>query len=125
MRQYMKDWYDRRHAQAIEQLGGKCVRCGAVKDLQFDHVDPATKTMTIAKTWTASEERFQAELAKCQLLCFPHHKEKTRAEQSVPHGGGVSGKSKCSCALCKQKKAEYMRNWKQASRSNKEDVTLR
>ncbi len=108
MRQYMKSWYDRRHAQAIEQLGGKCTWCGSTGNLQFDHIDPVTKTMTIAKMWTASELRFQAELMKCQLLCELHHKEKTREEISVPHGGGVSGKRNCPCMLCKHKKAQYM-----------------
>lgn len=91
MRQYMKDWYDRRHAEAVAALGGHCARCPETEDLQFDHVDPATKSMTIARMWTASEERFLAELAKCQLLCTSHHLEKTLAERGQRSARGTHG----------------------------------
>lgn len=91
MRHYMKDWYDRRHAEAVAALGGHCARCPATEDLQFDHIDRTTKTMEIAKMWTASEERFQAELAKCQLLCWPHHLEKTLAEKGQAPAKGTHG----------------------------------
>lgn len=91
MREYMKAWYDRRHAEAVEILGGHCARCPATENLQFDHVDPANKTMTIARMWTASEERFQAELAKCQLLCPPHHLEKSLAERNQRPARGTHG----------------------------------
>jgi len=37
-------------------LGGRCVRCGATEDLEFDHIDPSTKRFTISgglsKAWT-------------------------------------------------------------------------
>jgi hypothetical protein len=91
MRGYMKAWYDRRHTEAIEKLGGHCAKCPITDGLQFDHIDPATKTMTIAKMWTASEVRFQAELAKCQLLCPPHHLEKSLAERNQRSARGTHG----------------------------------
>jgi hypothetical protein len=92
-RAFMKAWYDRRHAEAVAALGGHCAHpgCRLTEDLQFDHIDPKTKTMTIAKMWTASEERFQAELAKCQLLCGPHHLEKTLAERGQQAAPGTHG----------------------------------
>lgn len=111
MRQYMKDWYDRRRAAAIAQLGGCCTVCGTTEDLQFDHIDRTTKVAAISNLWTASEEKFQIELAKCQLLCIEHHKEKTLSEFAVPHGGGVSGRRNCPCEPCKEKKKEYMREY--------------
>ena len=115
MAKYMKDWYDRRHAYAIEKLGGKCVKCGSTDRLEIDHIDRTTVDRRMRRgrgnMWTASEERFQAELAKCQLLCHEHHLEKTKSEFSVPHGGGVSGKKNCPCVPCKQKKAEYMASY--------------
>lgn len=58
--------------------------------------------------WTFSEERLQAELKKCQLLCHDCHREKTLKEISVDHGEGLSGKKNCPCAPCKQRKSEYM-----------------
>lgn len=113
MRQYMKDWHERRRAEAVEALGGRCARCPETEGLQFDHIDPATKTMTIAKMWTASEKRFQAELAKCQLLCEPHHLEKSLAEraQNSARGthGTVSAYRYCGppkCDACKAAKRE-------------------
>lgn len=111
MRQYMKDWYDRRHAEAVTILGGHCAVCPESEDLQFDHVDPSNKTMTIAKMWTASEGKFQAELIKCQLLCTHHHLEKTLAERNQRSARGthgtVSSYRYCGlpkCDLCKAAK---------------------
>lgn len=77
MNLYMKRRWETRRARAVESLGGKCARCDEVDDLQFDHIDPRTKTMTIARAASRSEEFFWAEVAKCQLLCFPCHLEKT------------------------------------------------
>src|SRR5580704_3746710 len=116
MAKYMKAWYARRRAVAIEKLASKCIRCGSIENLQFDHVNPATKLMAVSKMWTASEVRFQAELAKCQLLCEDCHKEKTLSEISVPHGGGVSGKKNCPCRPCKQIKAQYMKRYNRERR---------
>lgn len=111
MRKYMRDRMVRRRTQAIKQLGGKCVNCGSIENLEFDHVnqdpDPRTRRGR-GSIWTFSEERFQAELAKCQLLCRDCHKQKTLNEISAPHGGGLSGKKNCTCTLCRNKKAEYM-----------------
>lgn len=107
----MKRWYDRRHAEAIETLGGHCAWCPATEGLQFDHIDPSTKTMTIAKMWTASEARFQAELVKCQLLCGPHHQEKSLAERGQKPARGTHGTLSAyrycgppKCELCKAAK---------------------
>ena len=114
MAAYMKRWYDRRHAEAVAALGGHCARCLETDELQFDHIDPSTKSMTIAKMWTASEERFQAELAKCQLLCVPHHLEKTLAERGMTAARGTHGSLSSyrycgppKCDDCKQAKRDY------------------
>lgn len=114
MRQYMKDWYDRRHAEAVALLGSHCAQCPETQDLQFDHIDPATKSMTIAKMWTASEERFQAELQKCQLLCALHHLEKTLAELGRKSARGTHGTLSAyrycgppKCDACRAVKSAY------------------
>lgn len=85
MNEYMKlRWIDRRNT-AINLLGGKCVECGSLDDLEFDHIDPTTKTATIARASSWSEERFWKEISKCQLLCKHHHKEKTKKDLGSKH----------------------------------------
>lgn len=111
MRVYMTARYHRRRAMAIELLGGKCVACGTVKDLEIDHVDPAAKTFNVGSR-TVSEARYLAELKLCQLLCKYHHKIKTAAGNSVEHGGGLTGKKNCRCDLCKPLKNTYYRHHK-------------
>jgi 5-methylcytosine-specific restriction endonuclease McrA len=115
-RTYQLARYHRRKEAAKRFLGGKCVRCGATEQLEVDHVDPAQKSFNISNLWAVTEDRFYAELRKCQLLCRPHHLEKTAAENSVDHGGGASGKKNCPCVLCKQKKAEYMASYRKGGR---------
>lgn len=115
--------YDRqRYAEAkhrlIGMLGGKCTRCGTTEDLQFDHVSRALKQYAILNRWNRGAAELAAELAKCQLLCKPHHLEKTLAENEkvVGHGGGVSGKRNCPCEPCRAKKREYTRTYQRPSR---------
>jgi hypothetical protein len=114
--------YDRQRYEAAKQalidlLGGKCVRpgCETTENLQFDHVDRELKEFAITGRWNRSQEELQAELAKCQLLCPPHHLEKTREEMGVEHGGGVAGKRRCGCEPCKARKREYNRDYKRRS----------
>ncbi len=76
-----------RRAAAIERLGGVCAKCGSTDKLQFDHIDPASKHARIAKMWTASKAKFEAELAKCQLLCEKCHREKTFSDGSYGEWG--------------------------------------
>lgn len=109
MRTYMRERYHARRAESIDILGGKCATCGATEDLQIDHIDPATKTLKINKLWSVSRERYLKELRLCQLLCGVHHREKTAREQSVPHGGGKTGKKNCYCDLCAPLKRAYSR----------------
>jgi 5-methylcytosine-specific restriction endonuclease McrA len=47
LRGYIKAWRAARRAELIEMLGGRCVRCGAVEDLEFDHIDPTTKRFAV------------------------------------------------------------------------------
>lgn len=118
MASYMKSWYDRRHAEAVATLGGCCAHpgCDETENLQFDHIDPQTKAMTIARMWTASEERFRIELKKCQLLCGPHHLEKTLAEKGQRSARGTHG-TVTAYRYCGPPKCEACRAAKRAAPS--------
>lgn len=114
MRDYMLRRYHRRRKLAIEFLGGKCA-CGKTDGLQFDHKDRSEKSFDIAKLWGVSESRFWAEIRKCQLLCGGCHEKKTlidlgQVSAKTTHGT-LSSHRYCRCDLCREAKAEYMRNY--------------
>jgi hypothetical protein len=69
--------YLRRRAKTIAFLGGKCAECGAIENLEFDHIDPAEKSFSVAPVLTHSWEKIESEIKKCQLLCKPCHALKT------------------------------------------------
>lgn len=58
------------------EANGPCVRCGSWERLQVDHIDPRSKEIEIVYVWSASQEKRERELAKCQILCFPCHCQK-------------------------------------------------
>lgn len=97
--------YAKKRKLFIELLGGKCTICGSSERLEFDHIDPTKKEYNIAKVW-ANDAKVIPELKKCQLLCFEHHLEKTKREQSLSKQKRAHGKVseysryKCRCALC-------------------------
>jgi hypothetical protein len=64
----------------IEKLGGKCVECGCTETLEFDHIDPSTKSFNIAAGYTKPKEVLLEEVAKCQLLCNKCHIEKSKKD---------------------------------------------
>lgn len=117
--EYMNTYRRERHRRvktwAVEHLGGCCTQCGATRDLEFDHVDPLSKTLDVSVAFTRwSRQRLLDELAKCQLLCPSCHDAKTVEQGSwwgVEHGGGASGKRNCPCVPCKTRKSEYQRLW--------------
>jgi hypothetical protein len=64
-----------------EKMGGKCVKCGCTEALEFDHIDPTTKSFNISAGYHKPMEVLEEELAKCQLLCVSCHREKTKKNQ--------------------------------------------
>lgn len=58
------------------------VACTAqtLQDFEFDHMDGSTKTYSISAMTNYSDDAFNKELAKCQLLCVPCHRKRTREQ---------------------------------------------
>lgn len=94
-RAYQREWCAKRRAHYVEKHGGKCIKCGSMRKLEFDHKDPREKISH--KIWSWSIARIEAELEKCQLLCQRCHDLKTY--QDFPNGF-----------------TPVLRNWQQAER---------
>lgn len=117
MRRYMKEKWRKRRKEAIDFLGGKCVKCGSNIRLEFDHIDPSTKKFTIAKLSSCSDERFWQEIAKCQLLFRTCHELKTlkelyNADSPREHGRAGTYRRGCRCDLCRQANKECQRHYR-------------
>ena len=76
LRGYNQAWRAARRARLAEMLGGRCARCGDSEDLEFDHIDPATKAFAIGSNLSRAWDELVAEALKCQLLCPPCHRDK-------------------------------------------------
>lgn len=75
-RKYRLKRYHKKMREAKRKLGGKCRKCGATTNLQFDHVNPKSKKFALGKNWSYSESTVNREKGKTQLLCEKHNKEK-------------------------------------------------
>lgn len=119
MKKYMANRYHTRRAFFINELGGECVDCGTVDNLEFDHVDCRSKDFNIAKRLcSAPMDILAREIAKCVLRCHNCHIVKSVAiDNSVPHGGGRSGKNRCTCLPCREKRNEYNKLYRRKVRS--------
>lgn len=123
-RRYMHQLYQDQRDIFIEELGGKCRRCGSKSDLQFDHVDPNAKEFDVGRYWgKRTLEQVITELRKCQLLCGPCHRKKSAEEASARmslYYKGVNGpdgfrhgtafswmKRKCQCPTCEEAKKSW------------------
>lgn len=90
----------------IDALGGCCVNCGSIDNLEIDHIDPSTKKFYISKVWArVTKIELDEELTKCQILCKSCHLYKTSEDLSYERGwahGTQYGwmKKGCLCNLC-------------------------
>lgn len=77
---YQRKWRAANRRRWIESQGGKCALCPETEYhlLQVDHIDRAQKVDH--RVWSWSAVRRTVELAKCQVLCYFHHVEKSIAE---------------------------------------------
>lgn len=114
-RKYMKTRYHARRALAERLLGGACAHCGATEELEIDHIDARAKTMSTTRMTAVSEERFLAELSKCQLLCRPCHSDKSIKDHGHNKAKGEHGTRSsyryCRCDACRQAQAQYNKKY--------------
>ena len=107
--EYSKKWIRKRRTMFFENK--YCVKCGSVKNLELDHVDPTKKTSH--KIWSWSKERFNSEIVKCQILCESCHKEKTKLWYfNQRQHGRTWYHYGCRCSICfkAQQKHNAQRN---------------
>lgn len=81
-REYSQKYYHKRKKILTKMLGGKCVKCNSKKKLQFDHIDPSTKSFKLGKLLNHKWSDILEEIKKCQILCFDCHINKSREEGS-------------------------------------------
>lgn len=110
-RTHQAKWIAKRRSDWI-LANGPCVECGSWDDPQLDHIDRSQKVSH--KIWSWSEERFEIEAAKCQVLCRRCHKNKTYSELSKPlvHGTATAYKYRgCRCNDCRVAAREQTYAW--------------
>ncbi len=110
---WMRERTTRIHIQrrlwALELLGGRCVSCRTREELEFDHVNPATKSFNIGQhLGKYSEKKLEEELAKCQLLCKDCHRKKTGVAE---HGTRPCYTGGCRCEACTEANKLYYRDY--------------
>lgn len=104
-REFCRLWARKRRAAWF--AGKRCAVCGSTERLELDHVDPGQKTSH--RIWSWSKPRFEAEVAKCQVLCSDCHKTKTYGyspREHAPHGTRSHYRWGCRCAPCRRANAE-------------------
>jgi len=128
-KEYFKKYYNNRRTKYINMLGGKCIECAGIDNLEFDHINPSTKVASIGDLLKHSEKRLLDELSKCQLLCKACHLNKSKKEGVFTlepknkgkwkHGTTTSYMyKKCRCQECKsfysvyKKQRRKERGWK-------------
>lgn len=112
MKKYMIKRYHDRMNWARNTLGNICRKCGSVDNLEIDHIDPIAKSFTVGgQLWNCAKAKFEAEIAKCQLLCQSCHNKKTLAEtgkkSAIGTHGTLSSYRYCKCYLCRKAKADW------------------
>lgn len=121
MRVYMLKRYHEKRKAVVERLGGKCVECGSVVDLELDHKDNDDKALSMAKRLhTAPAAVLEAEIQKLQLLCRACHSRKSVYDAgNLPARHGTSTmyvNYRCRCDSCRQAATVRSRKYKRTRR---------
>lgn len=72
-----REWARRAYDQLIQDLGGKCAKCGTTEKLTIDHIDGCEFNHSDVE-WSArvSIYRREAKENKLQVLCEKHNSQK-------------------------------------------------
>jgi hypothetical protein len=122
MKEYQKIRYQERRANAISLLGGKCVDCGTIENLEFDHVNSAEKSFPISKKMNNGNwEVILEELKKCVLRCSTCHLQKSFEAGDIPpkatHGTyAMYSHHRCRCDDCKAAKRAMNKEYRELNR---------
>ena len=110
-----RKWLQNRREKWFKE-NGPCKNCGSWENLELDHIDPAQKVSH--KIWSWSDKRRLEELAKCQVLCYDCHKEKTRKDwankvrtRKEVHGTRSNYNRGCRCSPCKDANSTYYKEY--------------
>lgn len=108
-REYQNRWMKSRREAWLKD-NGPCTSCGSWEELEVDHIIGNEKVNH--RIWSWSKERRDKELAKCQVLCNPCHREKTREELRVKtHGFTMYCRYRCRCDVCTKANRDHRREW--------------
>lgn len=114
-RKYQREWLANRRAEFFKDK--QCL-CGSTDRLELDHIDPSKKITH--NIWSWSTPRREAELAKCQVLCYTCHKAKSAKDayqRFCPkgHDTEVTGRKPASGNGCRACAQEYDRRYRMES----------
>lgn len=123
-RKYCIERYRNQRAYFQKVLGSRCGVCKSTKNLEFDHINPATKSFSVSKLWARKDfPKVLKELKKCQLLCRKCHKKKTltdpfliRKQQKkwAPHGTTSRyAHHGCRCTKCRKAQSIWKKDYRQ------------
>lgn len=121
MANYMTKRYHRRRNAFADAQGRVCAICKIpVAEFHIDHIIAEDKLFSIGAALSGwSEKRVQDELEKCQILCVPCHKSKTRKDIARIKGirehwehGTLGGYRYCRCNRCCEAQREWNREYR-------------
>lgn len=72
-----RDWARKAYDKLVEDLGGKCAKCGTTENLTIDHIDGCEFDHNDVE-WShrVSIYRREAKEGKLQILCDEHNRKK-------------------------------------------------
>lgn len=97
-----------------------CIVCGSQENLHNHHRDPSTKGKNFNTVWGWAQDKREAELAKCDVLCKGCHTTLHNKERLMPiiHGTlNAYSHRVCRCELCCKAWREYQNAYHKRKRA--------